>query len=337
MHMLTSCIGFASIVSVAFIASFSAVSTNTNALFHPDQCPHHDLHDHIQNTSDSVVTWVRRYSVVDEAVSSAEMLIGDNSEALVLSAGHHNTSSAIGCKSLACSTDAAEVDGSTAMLLFPDILTEKICGYVSTVTYRSYVVYPASAACFDSENDTAVPAAPPLLLQGLRSLVMNASRLRQLRIYHLCLDSSQTTSLSLCLSICPTFSLCEAPTTLNVGLRYNALGSASPHYHTMLSINRSTCAVPQSLPCSYVAISVHLGIVPARGPTFLAIFALLALLFQYLLPIISPPFSFRRCLGPRSATTLRASGAYAAFAAFALMLPTGIAAQVSRLCRVVSK
>jgi len=54
MHVLTACIGLALIVSVARVASFSGVSTNTNALFHLDQCHHHDIR--IQMTSDSLET-----------------------------------------------------------------------------------------------------------------------------------------------------------------------------------------------------------------------------------------------------------------------------------------
>jgi hypothetical protein len=198
MQILTACIGFGLIVSVAFIASFPAVSTNTNELFYLDRFPHHDLR--IQMMSDSVETWVRRYSVMDGAVGSAEMRVGDHSEALVLSAGSMNASSAaaiftIGCKSLACSTDAAKLDGSTALLLSPDFLAEKMCGHFSTVTPSS-VVFSAAAAYFESESGIGVsaapPLAPPLERQGLHSLVMNASRFRRLHIYHLLLDSSQT-------------------------------------------------------------------------------------------------------------------------------------------------
>jgi len=70
-------------------------------------------------TASRVLSWVRRYSVEDGAAVSAEMLVGDDSEALILSAGHMNTSSAIRCKTIARPTDAAELDGSTAMLLSP--------------------------------------------------------------------------------------------------------------------------------------------------------------------------------------------------------------------------
>jgi hypothetical protein len=212
-------------------------------------------------TASRVLSWARRYSVEDGAAGSAEVLVGDDSEALFLRAGHMNTSSAIRCQTIARSTDTVELFGSTAMLISPDFLAEKMCGHVSTVTPSS-VLFSAAAAYFESESGIGV------------------------------------------------------------------------------STNRSTCAVlSESLLCSYAAISVHFDTVAAGGPTCLAIVALFALLLllQFLPPIISPPFCFRRHVMPHSATTLRASGAYAAFAACAFMLPATITSQVSRLCRVVAK
>jgi hypothetical protein len=321
MHVLTDCNGFVLIVSVAFIASFSAVSTNTNALFFLDRFPHHDLRIPMRLNSDSVETWVQRYSVIDGAIGSAEMRVGDDSEALVLSAGSMNASSAaaIGCKSLACSTDAAELDGSTAMLLSPDFLAEMICGHVSTVTPSS-VVFSAAAAYFESESGIGVPAAPPLLRQGLHSLVTNASRFMRLHMYHLLPDSSQTASLYMCLPFRPTFLLHTLPTTLHVGMHYDA--NCQPMCLTIISIYKSS----QSLPCSYAAISVHLGMVAARRPTCLAIVALIALLLQYFLPSISTLISFRRRQRPHFATKLLAT--YAAFAVFFLKLLEEVTAQV---------
>jgi hypothetical protein len=278
-------------------------------------------------TASRVLSWARRYSVEDGAAGSAEMLVGDDSEALVLSAGHMHNSSAIGCKSLACSTDAAELDGSTAMPLSPrpDIIAEKICGHVSSVTYLSSVVFPAAAAYFESESGIGLPAAHPLLRQGIHSLVMNASRFRRLHIYHLLLDSSQTASLFMRLPFRPTFSPFTIPTTLHVGLRYDALGSASPNCQTMLPTIISIRTSPQSLPCPYAAISVHLGKVAARGPTCLAIVALFALFFQYFLPFISTLISFWRRQRPHFATKLFAT--YAAFAVFFLKFPYEVTAQ----------
>jgi hypothetical protein len=278
-------------------------------------------------TASRVLSWARRYSVEDGAAGIAEMLVSDDSEALVLSAGHMNTSSAIRCKPIARSTDTAESDGSTAMPLSPrpDILVENIRVHVSTVTYRSSVVFSAAAAYFESESGNRLPAAPPLLCQGLHSLVMNASRFWRLHIYHLLLDSSHTASLFMCLPFRPTFSPFTIPTTWHVGLRYDALGSASPTCQTMLPIIRSICTSSQSLPCSYAA-SVQLAMVAARGPTFLAIVALFALLSQYFLPSISTLISFRRRQRPHFATKLLA--AYAAFAVFFLKLPNEVTAQV---------
>jgi hypothetical protein len=272
-------------------------------------------------TASRVLSWARRYSVEDGAAGSAEMLVGDASEALVLSAGHMNTSSAIRCKTIARLTDTAELDGSTAMPLSPrpDIFAENIRVHVSTVTYRSSVVYPAAKAYFESESGTGLPAAPPLLCQGLHSLVMNASRFRRLRIYHLLLDSCQTASLFMCLPFRPTFLLYTIPTTLHVGVQYDA--NCHPTFLTIISIYKSS----QSFPCSYAAISVHLGMVTARGPTCLAIVALFALLLQYFLPSISTLISFRRHQRPHFATKLLAT--YAAFAVFFLKLPNEVTAQ----------
>jgi hypothetical protein len=256
------------------------------------------------------------------------MLVGDDSEALVLSAGHMNTSSSIRCKTIARSTDAAELDGSTAMLPSPrpDILAENIRVHVSTVTNRSSVVFLAAEAYFESESDTGLPAAPPLLRQGLHSLVMNTSRFGQLHIYYLHRDLSQTASLFMCLPFRPTFSLFTIPTTLHVDLRYDALGSASPNSQTMLPTIISICTLSQSLPCFYAAISVHLAMVAARGPSFLAIVALFALLSQYFLPSVSTLISFRLRQRPHFATKLLAT--YAAFAVFFLKLPNEVTAKV---------
>jgi hypothetical protein len=278
-------------------------------------------------TASRVLSWARRFSVEDWAAGSAEILVGDDSEALVLSAGHMNTSSAIRCKTIARSTDTAELDGSTAMPLSPrpDILAEKLCVHVSTVTYRSSVVFSAAAAYFESESGNGLPAAPPLLRQGLHSLVMNASRFRRLHIYHLLLDSSQNASLFMCLPFRPTFSPSTIPTIFHVGLRYDALSSASPTCQMMLPTIISICTSSQSLPCSYAAISVQLAMVAARGPSFLAIVALFASLSQYLLPSISTLISFRRRKRPHFATKLLAT--YAAFAVCFLKLPNEVTAQ----------
>ena len=198
--------------------------------------------------------------------------------------------------------------------------------HVSTVTHRSSVVFSAAAAYFESESGIGVSVAPPLLRQGLHSLVMNASRFRRLHICHLLLDSSQPAILSTCLPFCSTFSLLTTPTTFHVGLRYDALGSARPYYQTILPTIISICTSSQSLPCSYAAISVQLAMVAAKGPTCPAIVSLFALLLQYFLPSISTLISFRRRQRPHFGTKLLAT--YAAFAVFFLKLPNEVTAQV---------
>jgi hypothetical protein len=272
----------------------------------------------------SVVTWAQRYSViVGGAAGNAETLIGDDFEAIVLSSDHMNTSIVIGCKSRACSVDAAELDGSIAMLFSPNILADNVCVHVSTVTYRSSVVFSAATAYFESKSGVGLSAAPPLLRQGLHSLVMNARRFRRLHIYHLLLGSSQTASLFMCLPFCPTFSLFTTCTTLHIGLRCDALGSASPNCQTMLPIIRSICTSSQSF---YVAVNVHPDTLADRGPACLAIVALFALLLQHFLPSISTLISFRRRQRPHFAAKLLAT--YVAFAAIFLQLPNEVTAQV---------
>jgi len=196
------------------------------------------------------------------------------------------------------------------------------------VTYRSSVVFSAAAAYFESESGIDLPAAPPQLRQGLHSPVMNASWFRRMHIYHLLVDLSQTAGLVMCLPFYPTFSLFTTPTTLHVGLRYDALGSSSPTCQTMLPIIRSICTSLQSLPSSYAAISVHLAKVAARGCICLAIVAFFALLLQYFLPSISTLISFRRRQRPHFAAKLLATGSYSAFAVFFFNLPNEVAAQV---------